>query len=373
MNTEKTQIATNNRIEELDGLRGIAILLVLIWHYITCQYRPGTESNIVVSLIYKPTSVFWSGVDLFFVLSGFLIGGIILSYQKKSNFLKVFWIRRACRIIPPFLLLLLSYIILKQTELANSIPWLFDRAMPTWSYATFTQNVYMGLTGTFGANYMGVTWSLAIEEQFYLFAPLLAMLFGPKHWTRLLLPLALTAVILRILIPGFHTYVNTIFRMDALLMGFFIASVYTNKEQWKFVLAHKTSCLLGLSIILALLAFIAGKFGYYHELKFFWFALLYSSILLCVLMFSGKPVLMPLRSKYLTFWGTIAYGLYLYHQAISGLIHGFVRDGAQPAIDTIVGILCTLAALLFSTTLALYSYKYFEQRFINFGKSVKYK
>jgi peptidoglycan/LPS O-acetylase OafA/YrhL len=79
----------NSRISELDGIRGIAIIMVLIWHYIACQEKDLVQGS-VLSMLHFPTKYFWSGVDLFFVLSGFLIGGIILDYHRSPNFLQTF-------------------------------------------------------------------------------------------------------------------------------------------------------------------------------------------------------------------------------------------------------------------------------------------
>lgn len=83
------QASNKNRIAELDGLRGIAILMILIWHYVICVPRPDPRTTIEKTITLIGSS-FWSGVDLFFVLSGFLITSIILESHQKKNFLKVF-------------------------------------------------------------------------------------------------------------------------------------------------------------------------------------------------------------------------------------------------------------------------------------------
>ena len=77
----------SKRIKELDGVRGIAILMVMVWHYFTCQWSPADSGSLLWYLQHS-TIACWSGVDLFFVLSGFLIGGIILDNHEKPGFLK---------------------------------------------------------------------------------------------------------------------------------------------------------------------------------------------------------------------------------------------------------------------------------------------
>jgi peptidoglycan/LPS O-acetylase OafA/YrhL len=157
----------SRRIPELDGVRGMAILLVLIWHYavVTLSVRPDS----VMSYVLGGLSFSWSGVDLFFVLSGFLIGGILLDNREAKNYFRVFYMRRTCRIFPLYFIwfmifcdLLLAEGILFSEE---RFRWLLANPLPLLSYLTFTQNIPMALQNVFGPNWMAVTWSLAIEEQ----------------------------------------------------------------------------------------------------------------------------------------------------------------------------------------------------------------
>src|SRR6266581_1180198 len=94
--TSKVSLAT--RLPELDAVRGLAIVLVLLWHYVACQLedQPGTALN----LIRQALGICWSGVDLFFVLSGFLIGGILIENRESQNYFRIFYLRRVCRIFP---------------------------------------------------------------------------------------------------------------------------------------------------------------------------------------------------------------------------------------------------------------------------------
>ena len=100
----------SERIKELDGLRGVAILLVVSFHYINNQLinTPG----IVAKSLFTLTSFGWVGVDLFFILSGFLIGSILIKEKGKPNYFSTFYIRRIVRIIPNYYLLLGVFAIL---------------------------------------------------------------------------------------------------------------------------------------------------------------------------------------------------------------------------------------------------------------------
>ena len=86
----------SGRIPELDGLRGIAIGMVLVYHYFYLTIVTRTHSAFYYSLV--PLRTLWTGVDLFFVLSGFLIGGILLRARKSRNYFQVFYLRRFLRI-----------------------------------------------------------------------------------------------------------------------------------------------------------------------------------------------------------------------------------------------------------------------------------
>src|SRR5689334_3132541 len=95
----------SERIPELDGIRGLAILLVLAWHYLFLRFAPTAPPS--ARPVWSVFALTWSGVDLFFVLSGFLIGGILLRCRDSPNYFKTFYIRRACRIVPAYFLVLI--------------------------------------------------------------------------------------------------------------------------------------------------------------------------------------------------------------------------------------------------------------------------
>lgn len=129
-NKEFENLGESKRIPQLDGLRGIAILLILIWHYVVCQvsYFP----NLFCVQVIQALNFTWSGVDLFFVLSGFLIGGILLDHRKADNYFQVFYIRRICRIFPLYFLWMAIFCVLKYGFPAvvnkGNLHWLFNGA-----------------------------------------------------------------------------------------------------------------------------------------------------------------------------------------------------------------------------------------------------
>ena len=160
----------SERVSELDGVRGIACLLVIADHVIVSGLPHGILPGRIVPWLI-------GGVDLFFVLSGFLIGGILLDNRSATNYFRAFWIRRIARIWPVYYLLVFSFFAVVVARPMLPWPWL-DRfllkdAMPLWTYPTFLQNFAQGASGLDGgARWVASTWSLAIEEQFYLLLPL---------------------------------------------------------------------------------------------------------------------------------------------------------------------------------------------------------
>ena len=200
------------RIPQLDGLRGIAVLLVVFFHYFS--------SAAFASAVRLPASLGWTGVDLFFVMSGLLIGGIILDNQNSSNFFSVFYLRRAFRIIPLYYLLLIGGLvgILMGFDLGTMRHMLVQFG--------FLQNFAIAISGDLGPAWLGPTWSLAVEEHFYLLLPLLATQV-PRHRLRpVLIVLIITSLLLRITVFGFDfqhawaiAYCATPCRIDELLIG----------------------------------------------------------------------------------------------------------------------------------------------------------
>jgi peptidoglycan/LPS O-acetylase OafA/YrhL len=214
---------------ELDGIRGIAIMMVLVFHgfYLTASPDEGAFDRWVS----RVTNSGWVGVDLFFVLSGFLITGILLRGRQDHGNPAAFYARRALRIVPIYagFLFFLMYIlpVFAGASIDDGIDIL--RGNQAW-YWTFTLNIKLALhpiddLGQFGNGHL---WSLMVEEQFYLVWPLLVLLLPRKLLLPALLCLVAGAPVFRYLIlegtwpriaNGLSAYVLMPARMDALAFG----------------------------------------------------------------------------------------------------------------------------------------------------------
>jgi peptidoglycan/LPS O-acetylase OafA/YrhL len=145
------------KLPQLDGVRGLAIFLVIL-HNTSTMKLPGLEGLVAYG---------WMGVDLFFVLSGFLITGILLDARNSLHFYRNFYARRCLRIWPLYYSLLFFMFVaipLVHPSLASKI---LDSSRPCWSYLLFLQN-FLTSSPNLAAGPLGVTWSLAVEELFCL-------------------------------------------------------------------------------------------------------------------------------------------------------------------------------------------------------------
>jgi peptidoglycan/LPS O-acetylase OafA/YrhL len=307
------------RVPELDGLRAIAALAVI-----------GLHVGIVAPSVRIPLLEIWgsTAVDLFFVISGFLITTIILRERGSKGFFLHFYARRSLRIWPIYYLSLLGFVVLNRA---------IRSPFPTNGlafYLTYTQNVshYWFATPPAFCKAFAHTWSLAVEEQFYLLWPALVCLVGRRG----LVPLCLSLIVLANLARGIWHFDSQLLltRCDGLALGGLLAAVLEAGVAWpgKQRLLER-----------AFSAVCATSFGYLA-----WLTVSHSSwtlraaahpggftpaqsitLTIVNLAFfgavgicytaSGCRALGWLRARPLRYLGEISYGLYLYHNLIFGV------------------------------------------------------
>jgi len=225
------------RLRSLDGLRAMAILIVL-WHNSTAGQYHG---NFLIKMINLCANAGWIGVQLFFVLSGFLITGILLDSEKSPRQMRNFYARRVLRIFPPYYMLLIV--------ICFVVPMLSSQPFPLIDH--FGQNIWYWLflnnwSSPF-ADYMpmsGHLWSLAVEEQFYLLWPACVLFFSRKTLLLLCVGAIVTAIIARLGLTLYDlkfaeaaAYKFTIARWDALATGAALA-ILIRQPQYRETL-HK--------------------------------------------------------------------------------------------------------------------------------------
>lgn len=356
------------RIKELDGIRGIAILLVLAYHYL---YNGALIDSLLAKQLVKVFSLGWSGVDLFFVLSGFLIVGILLDAKDSRNYFSTFYIRRALRILPLYYVLLGMFLILPNF-ISNEE--LFKITFPFWSYLFFAQNFFM-IKFDLGTSWLGVTWSLAIEEQFYLLLPFLVWKLNKKRLIQVFLFLITLAPILRILFDGLGGYIFTFARSDAILAGGLIAIAY--RDQKVKNLLTKNINLLTLLFFIFLLG--AGALIFKGSIRIgdafvhSWMGILYSLLLIICVLNPNKMSDIFISNPVFVWLGTRSYSIYLFHLPIIILVHQFLTGHTSPFYSNWNEFFVTLLAMATTFIFAELSFRFFEAFFLSYGKKFKYE
>jgi peptidoglycan/LPS O-acetylase OafA/YrhL len=307
-------------IPALDGLRGLAILMILFHHFL--RFGGLQPAVFLDKLYYKITYAGWMGVDLFFVLSGFLITGILYDTRREHHFFRSFYMRRFLRIFPLYYGFLAFFFIILPLINSPGPEYEMLRNKQVW-YWTYLTNIDMAINGwpTFRA--IGHFWSLAIEEQFYLFWPLLVFCFRRRSFCRLCVVIILSAIGFRLsayllAMPRLYTYLLTPARMDSLAVGALIA-VLARDPVSQAVMNRWARPLFAITGM-ALFGFFVWKRNLnvadplMYTLGFTVIALFFGALMILAINSSSENLFARLfSSKILMFLGRYSYALYVFH------------------------------------------------------------
>lgn len=317
------------RFPGLDTLRAAAILAVMLYHL--------NLQGLLPSVLRPVAEMGWAGVDLFFVLSGFLIGSQLLRPylvgQRPS--LGDFYSRRAYRILPAFFVVLLLY---------SLVPLWREAAGPyaVWQYATFLWNLLL-LQYPRGRAFSHV-WSLCVEEHFYLFLPLLLLIFmrKPSVWkASILLPLIVLGgiglrawLLYRVVLASGdqagimmmrYIYYPTYSHLDGLVVGVALAIVCTFRPRWwaRLTKHGDALCLLGLAVVAVALRLCAFDYPspYLPASILFAFPALALGFGLLVASAVSEQAILSKKVPGAAVFATLAYSLYLTHKSVAHATH----------------------------------------------------
>jgi peptidoglycan/LPS O-acetylase OafA/YrhL len=367
-------------VGELDGVRGIAILAVMLFHIgMVSPEHPAAFYRVVL----ETHGFGWCGVDLFFVLSGLLITGILLDSKGSRNYFSAFYIRRALRIMPLYYLAVVLLFLV--------IPPVAHRFGRSWKEVSPTEQIWYWLhisnwRTAFAPNiYPEVThfWSLAVEEQFYLLWPMLVLALSRRRLLQLCTCLILGCMLARNL-PVIQTlaaqydnmiYRLTPFRMDSLLFGA-CAALILRSQQWAATVRPYAWWIFasGIAGVACVVAAAGTTSAYSGPMTRFGFSALGLTFSIAVLLItwhagSGGIVARVLRGKVLTSVGKYSYAMYVVHASLAPcLVPQIDLPGPRP-LSIALRVLMELGA---TYLLALVSWNCLERHFLKLKSRFPY-
>ena len=358
---------------ELDVLRGIAIISVVVFHSFSWTYEGKLHFSRAAEAFLAVTRSGWLGVNLFFVLSGFLITGILLESKEQPNYYRRFYLRRALRILPIYYTLLLTQLVLG------------------WSTsAYFALNVFFlsNITNLFGVvATCGPLWSLSVEEHYYSVWPMISRQLTRRQ-------LAMCALAICIVVPllrgvwfglghntglGLRTY--TWFVADNLAAGSLLAVVVRSTQTRRHILRLCLALLIaGVGMAVLLLPFgilqpgpMQGEVEAVLQLTFA--SICFSGLLLLFLLLGTSSWNRLTHWPLLGFFGYISYGLYLFHMTAFSLYDALTRrfwPSLQPQDNRFdLVILRFVLAGALAVTISYLSRRFFEDKFLRMKKPLE--
>jgi peptidoglycan/LPS O-acetylase OafA/YrhL len=307
------------KIPALDHLRALAIILVFLFHYRLFAHPDWIDTI---------GSFGWTGVDLFFVLSGYLISSQVFTQLQRGRFsVREFFIKRAFRILPAYLTVLFLYFSMPDFREWESLP-------PLWKFLTFTQN--FGLDLRYHRTFSHA-WSLCIEEQFYFLFPLAVMMLtyfkAGKKAVYLVISLFIIGFLVRLfcwnkfIVPAIDSdafgfmwykwiYYPTFNRLDAILVGICIAGISAYFPRLRNRIEQYTGLILAMGLALLMAAWFLCVDQYTFTASMFGFPLIalgYGFIVITGTHSSG--LLNKYASRITSVIATLSYSIYLTHKA----------------------------------------------------------
>ncbi|MDH5022443.1 acyltransferase family protein [Enterobacter asburiae] len=331
-------------IQQLDGLRAFSVLGVILYHLGIPGFGMG-----------------WLGVSFFFVLSGFLITRILIESKESNNFFSNFYIRRSLRIFPLYYLyIFIVFIYCLYFDVQGVNNWLY--------YVFYLQNYTMAWNGFayVPGQELGHTWSLAVEEQFYLLWPLVVFLCNRKLIFISAIILSCVAISSRFYLAEYTSIVSfapLFSTMDTLLIGAIIAVISVNQRAMRII-----SCTLlavGLFWFISVVKFGALIYGWHKGIE----AANQSLYLSSSILFAGVIGVIAsgvVKAKFLTiapliYIGKISYGLYLWHPFAIQIVDSLQYRGH---LLWITGPMVLASKLALTIAISALSFKFFELPFL---------
>jgi peptidoglycan/LPS O-acetylase OafA/YrhL len=361
----------NRHFEEIDGLRGVAILMVVAYHYGLEYSGTGVlRTSGLVALSHAG----WMGVDLFFVLSGFLITSILQETRTSPHYFRNFLARRFLRIWPLYYVNL-ALLVLVAPRILHPVPdeihVLVDKQ---WWFWTYMANWLFAKEGGFNQTPGGYFWSLAVEEQFYVFWPFVVWLVQGPRLMKLCAGLFAGSLILRLAlgasgVPGQVLYTMTFTHLEAVAAGAFLAAASRDAGIKQWLTARSSVVMIGAIVVLVLVRSVDASFRFREvgmsRIGYTAVALLAAALLIKAHWGGESPYVRFLRSPFLVATGRYSYALYLIHVPLglqlASVTGRWVRAADSPAVYDARFVAQAGVATAASWLLAMASWHLFEK------------
>lgn len=367
-------IIVGKHYHSIDGMRGIAALLVLWWHssyFVTIDMNVGEQLSGLTYNYYILTILGQTGVDMFFVISGFLITGILIDTAEDKHTLKNFYIRRALRIFPLYyaaLFVFFTYFLLIYG---------FDSLnyMKVLTYFLYLQNWSLNFSSD-QFILLDHTWSLAVEEQFYLFWPLLFLSFYKESVRNALIVCVIMIVFswgLRLLFSDFGLYkwsqTFTISRLDGLALGAILSMLCVNYKDKCVRYSHLLPWVIMITFLAIILTiFLQETLSDIQDaiIKYCltFFSVLYVALLAHIYLSNDKNIIKRFFSyKGLRHIGRLSYGMYIFHFPIMIFITKQLNNYDLEYWEA--HIILLFSGTISSYVMAFFTYHLLEKRMLN--------
>lgn len=374
---------TQTHFPVLDGLRGLAILLVMFYHFSLPHTRfHGHEAGWLLQL----AQAGWLGVDLFFVLSGFLITGILAQTRAHPHYFRNFLGRRFLRIWPLYYLSLLLLLVVMPLILPSTPTQLQSMQEKQWWFWLYGANWLFALEKGFSQTSGGYFWSLAVEEQFYVVWPLVVYLLGDRGLLRVSLGLLAVSLLSRVVLVKMGVsagtlYVMTFTHLDGLAVGSCLAvcmrspALVLRLTQWMPILA-----LVAVGGLLGVRIADGNAFFWSRQMATFGYtfaAVLFGALVFWVLVGRNTYGISHLLvTPFMRQCGKYSYALYLVHVPLAAVLFPLVRRALEGLESSIgydgVFFFCMTASFVASWITAILSWRLFEAPVLSLKRYFSY-
>jgi peptidoglycan/LPS O-acetylase OafA/YrhL len=350
-----------SRIPALDGLRGIACFVVFMGHFISAN-------NHIGRILPHVFSQYWSGVDLFFALSGFVIFLSLARLRERSpsrrDFLRSYFVLRFFRIAPVYVALILSYFLLPVAFPSLAGDKLFVTSIPRWTYFIFGQSVWGAIHQHRGADYVNVTWSLCAEVFFYVMAFVIVAWVPARRRIPVLVGLVALCYLSRLYFVFLRNdlaaaYSLPICRMDGFMLGGITAILY---REGRLPASRSGLFAWAFAILAAFYCFLA----YHSQLQFEPFSILFSyafySFFYCLVIVWILPGGFAFLSRGpVSYFGIISYFVYLFQIPFMSLVERIFIGAPERFLSTLALLVAAGSASWFA----------FERPLIRLGRRLE--